>query len=429
MNAHDLQHSMARATGEAPGKDRRLYVVLGGLYLAQGIPTYLLLVALPPLLRESGASRTAIGLFSLLMLPLILKFAIAPLVDRYALLSRLGHRRGWVIPTQILVSAGIASMALVTPDQVGWLFGICLCITILSSLQDIATDGYAVRHLTARSRPMGNAIQAGAVALGVIIGGTLALVLFHEIGWRPTILIVAALSLLPLLAAVWMEEPPAATQPQDRPRASLRAFFARPNAWLVLGFAVTYRASEGLVRGMEGPYLIDLGVPVSWIGYLSGSAAASAGLVGAACAALLIRRAGLAATLVLLGLLRSLCFLTFALSAADLWPGFVVAMSASALQTFIRYMELVALYSFFMQASSRDQPGTDFTILSCAELIVYLLGSTLAGVLADAFGYSVLFSGATVISVAGVGLALFLLETLKARSAAFAGSGDEGLRA
>ncbi len=29
------------------GANARLYTVLGGLYLAQGIPTYLLLVALP----------------------------------------------------------------------------------------------------------------------------------------------------------------------------------------------------------------------------------------------------------------------------------------------------------------------------------------------------------------------------------------------
>lgn len=400
------------------GETNRLYAVLAGLYLAQGIPTYLLLVALPPLMRESGASRTAIGLFSLLMIPLILKFAIAPLVDRYPLLSRLGHRRGWVVPTQLLVSAAIACMALVEPSQAGRLFAICLVITLLSSLQDIATDGYAVRHLTEKSRPFGNAIQAGAVAFGVIVGGTLALVLFHEIGWRPTILVVAALSLLPLAATVWMKEDVASPPAAGKPRASLRGFFRQPNAWLVLCFALTYRASEGLVRGMEGTYLIDLGLPMSWIGYLSGSAAASAGLLGALIAALFIRKIGLTATLVLLGLLRSLCFLAFAFNAGDIWPGFAVAMSASALQTFIRYMELVAIYSLFMKASSTDQPGTDFAVLSCAELVVYLLGSSVAGFLADLFGYSALFTCATIISILGVGLAALLLEKLRTRAMA-----------
>lgn len=396
----------------------RLYAVLGGLYLAQGIPSYLLLVALPPLMRESGASRTAIGLFSLLLLPLVLKFAIAPLVDRYAPWPALGHRRGWVVPTQLFVSAGIASMALIEPHQAGQLFAICVVITLLSSVQDIATDGYAVRHLTGKSRPIGNAVQAGSVALGVIIGGTMALVLVHQIGWRPTILLVAALSLLPLIAAIWMgDKPEPAEAAVLRKRPSLLGFFRRPNAWMILAFALTYRASEGLVRGMEGPYLVDIKVPTDWIGYLSGGAAATAGLLGAAIAALIIRKAGLTATLILLGGLRSLCFLAFTLNAFGAWPGIAVALSASAFQTFIRYMELVAIYSFFMRSSSDDQPGTDFTVLTCAELAIYLIGASIAGLLADRFGYETLFSLATVISVLGVGLSVWMLEKIKAHPA------------
>ncbi|RFC63541.1 RhtX/FptX family siderophore transporter [Fulvimarina endophytica] len=389
----------------------RLYAVLGGLYLAQGVPTYLLLVALPPLMREGGASRTAIGLFSLLMIPLILKFAWAPLVDRFSPLAALGHRRGWVVPTQILVSAGIAAMAFVQPTDVGAIFAIATAITLLSSTQDIATDGYAARMLTAATRPLGNAIQAGAVALGVILGGTLALVLFGYLGWRTTLLTVAALSLLPLLVTPWMQDDETDAPPERR-RPSLLVFFRRPDALVLLGFALTYRASEGLVRGMEGAYLVDAGLPVAWIGYLSGAAAATSGLVGALTAALAIRRFGLTPTLIGLGALRTLCFLAFSLNAVSLWPGMEVAMAASAFQTFLRYMELVALYSLFMGLASRDQPGTDFTLLTCAELVVYMAGSALAGFVADRFGYANLFAAATVLSGLGIAVAWMLLMKL-----------------
>lgn len=393
----------------------RIYPVLAGLYLAQGIPTYLLLVALPPMMRQGGASRTAIGLFSLLMLPLVLKFAVAPLVDRFALLPSLGHRRSWIFLTQPLVSAGIASMAFVEPHQTGQLFAVALFITILSSLQDIATDGYAVRRLTAETRSFGNAIQAGAVALGVIIGGTTALVLYGAIGWTATMLAIAALSLLPLVAAFWMEETEPATQQETGPRAriGLLQFFRRPNAWLILAFALSYRASEGLVRGMEGTYLVDIKVPTEWIGYISGGAAATAGLLGAALAALIIRKAGLSTTLILLGGLRSLCFLAFALNAFGIWPGIAVALSASAFQTFIRYMELVAIYSFFMASASDSQPGTDFTLLSCAELVIYLIGASIAGYVADKLGFQALFAIATLISILGVGLSVSILRKMK----------------
>lgn len=391
----------------------RLYAVLAGLYLAQGIPTYLLLVALPPLMREAGASRTAIGLFSLLMLPLVLKFAVAPYVDRHKLMPRFGHRRGWIVPTQALVSLSIAAMAFFDPSQALPLFGLGLLIALLSSLQDIATDGYAVRHLKGGSRAIGNAVQAGAVALGVIIGGTLVLVLVKQIGWTPTILIVAVLSLLPLLATLFMAEQQAGVDTADRPRPSLGVFFRRPQAWLILGFALSYRASEGLVRGMEGAYLVDIAVPTAWIGYLSGTAAATAGMAGALLAALVIRRLGLGSTLLLLGGLRSLCFLAFSLNAFGLAPGIAVALAASGFQTLIRYMELVAIYSFFMKSASDDQPGTDFTLLACAELVVYIIGTSIAGIIADRVGYAWLFSLATVISVLGIALSLLMLRRLK----------------
>jgi PAT family beta-lactamase induction signal transducer AmpG len=47
-----------------------------------------------------------------------------------------------------------------------------------------------------------------------------------------------------------------------------------------------------------------------------------------------------------------------------------------------------------------SQPGTDFTILACAQYAAYLLGSVLSGVIADRFGYAPLFGAATLLPVA-----------------------------
>jgi MFS transporter (putative signal transducer) len=55
-----------------------------------------------------------------------------------------------------------------------------------------------------------------------------------------------------------------------------------------------------------------------------------------------------------------------------------------------------------MAVTTSDQPGTDFTILACAQLLVYLAGSMLAGKLADTLGYGALFSLATAISAVAV---------------------------
>lgn len=404
--------ALAASNGAAaPPRGRlRLFAVLAGLYVAQSIPSYLLAAAIPPIMREAGVSRTAIGYFSILFLPLVLKFLWAPWVDRVRPFAR-AHRAGWVVLTQLGVVACILALTAVSPADVVSVLAIGFVASLLVSTQDIATDGYAAKHLAPADRGIGNAIQGGSIAFGVVVGGTLGLVLHHRYGWSAMLLTVAAISLLPLLAALSMREalPPAAGA-AAAPRPSLRAFLRRPEARSILWIALTYRASEGLVKAMEGPYLVDAGVPLDVIGYVSGGSAATAGLAGSVVAAVMVRRAGLPATLSLLGGLRTLCFLLFALHAmgtlAGLWPLY----GAAAFQTLIRYMEIVALYSLFMAVSSDEQPGTDFTTLACAQLVVYLAGALLSGRIADALGYPALFGLATALSGLAVLATLALLR-------------------
>ncbi|MGE0238016.1 MAG: MFS transporter [Parvibaculaceae bacterium] len=378
----------------------RLFIVLAGLYLAQSIPMYVVAAAVPPILREQGVSRTTIGFMSFLMLPLVLKFIWAPAVDRFRPFAR-AHRASWVLITQIVIALCFVALALVRPTDVASFFAIAFVLSVALSTQDIATDGYATKHLAEADRPAGNAIQGGSIAAGVVIGGTGSLLIYHHWGWQTVMLTMAAVSLaiLPITLAMRENDGPAAQSP---PRASIMAFLRRPEARTVLLVAFFYRASEGLVKAMEGPYLVDRGVPLDAIGYLSGLSAATAGLAGSAIAAYLLVKLGARHVLNLLGGLRTLCFLIFTLHALGTLAGFVPLFGAAAFQTLIRYMEIVALYSLFMGSSSKEQPGTDFTILACAQLVIYLIGSAAAGLLADRLGYPALFGLATALSLAAV---------------------------
>ncbi|MCF4166587.1 MFS transporter [Zavarzinia compransoris] len=389
-------------TVAAAGSDRRgrlrLFAILCGLYLAQSIPSYLIVAAIPPIMREQGVSRSDIGMISALMLPLVLKFLWAPQVDRFRPLAR-RHRSGWVLLTQGAIILCLATLSLIAPTDVTAFLIIGFALAVLLSTQDIATDGYAAKYLDPRDRPIGNAIQGGATAIGVVLGGTLGLVVYHHAGWTTMIATVAALSLIPLAAAFFMREDDPASSAGTGSRPSIRRFLARPDTRLILAIALIYRASEGLVKAMEGPYLVDSGVALDTIGYLSGGAAATAGLLGSAVAAVLSLRLGVGRVLILLGLMRSLCFLTFTIHALGIIEGLPLLFGAAAFQTLIRYMEIVALYSLFMAVTSSDQPGTDFTILACAQLVVYLAGSFLSGMIADGFGYDGLFMLATGLSI------------------------------
>ena len=403
---------MSTITTSAPPIGRwRLFVVLGGLYLAQSIPSYLIAAALPPIMREAGVSRTAIGYLSLLFLPLVLKFLWAPYVDRLLAFAR-AHRAGWIIVTQTGVILCILALLPLGPTHVIGIIAVGFVASLLISTQDIATDGYAAKYLPPEDRAIGNAIQGGSIAFGVVIGGTFGLLLYHYAGWTTMLLVIAAFSLLPLIAAFAMRESDPVA-PQQAPRPSIMAFLRRTEVRQVLWIALIYRVSEGLVKAMEGPYLVDAGVPLNQIGYLSGISATTAGLAGAVIAAVLVRRFGTATTLGLLGLLRTLCFALFAAHALGWITGALPLFGAAGFQTLIRYMEIVALYSLFMSVTSSSQPGTDFTILACAQLIVYLVGSMLSGKIADLMGYGPLFSLATALSAIAVLATLHILASLR----------------
>jgi PAT family beta-lactamase induction signal transducer AmpG len=385
----------------------RLFIVLGGLYLSQAIPSYLFAAALPPIMREMGVSRTAIGYLSLWFIPLLLKFAWAPFVDRVRPFAR-AHRAGWIIVTQSGVILCIFSLTMLKPTNVSGIIAVGFAASLLISTQDIATDGYATKYLAPRDRPIGNAIQGASIAFGVVIGGTLGLVLYHHIGWNGMLLTVAGFSFLPLLAAFAMRESDPAGA-AFAPRPSLRAFFRRREVRNILLVALIYRMSEGLVKAMEGAYMVDAGVPLDWIGYLSGVSATTAGLAGAGIAAVLVQRFGTAWTLGLLGAMRTICFALFTAHALGTVAGMAPLFGAAGFQTLIRYMEIVALYSLFMAAASSDQPGTDFTILACAQLAVYFLGSLVSGKIADLAGYGALFGIATILSAVAVVVSILVL--------------------
>lgn len=394
----------AVADGQVQQTRRRLFAVLASLYVAQGIPTYLMIMTVPAALRAHGMPLEQIGMLSILMLPMILKFLWAPWVDRFALIPW-GHRKGWILCTQLITSAGIVLLSYAGTDDIRLIFAIGACIMLSISTQDIATDGYATQQLQPQDRRIGNAIQASAVAVGVIAGGTLSLILVDHVGWHKTMLIIAVISLLPLLVLPFMHEG-VTTHVAGRGAGivlpGMRQFFMRPGVWLILSVAVLYRLSEGMVRSMESSYQLSRGLQLGDVGLLSGISVLVAGLAGSALAAQWMKHRTQEYVLVALVALRIGLYSLFALHAAG-WLGGVWSLGTLAIAlSVMRYMEMVPLYALFMSASSSKQPGTDFTILSCAELLSYMISAMAGGVIAkqmDFFGLFVFAAGLSLVSL------------------------------
>lgn len=392
--------------------DRRVWLVLLSLYIAQAVPIYLVAAALPPIFRARGIDLVSIGSIGILMLPWILKFLWAPYVDRFYS-KAFGRRRTWIVPMQLISVAVILFLSTLYPeDNLSVFFPVLMLLAICSATQDIATDGYAVEHLPKKHQPLGNAIQGGSIAAGVLIGGSLTLFVYDAQGWSIALKTAAILTAVCLLPILFVSERIGRRESSDEHKSvpSLRRFIARPYALSLLGFALVFRLPEGLIKGMEQAFLVDKGFSLSQIGLITGGAAACVGLGGSAAAVLIIRSIGLRSFFWMIGITRTLCFAGYAAFAYQLFGvsqfGLGVLICLSAVNTFIRYMELVGLFTAFMRFASLDQAGTDFTFLSCSNLLVYMIGSMAAGIIGQAYGFSFLFSLAVALSVVSIVIAM-----------------------
>ncbi|MBU3030403.1 MFS transporter [Paracoccus marinaquae] len=373
-------------------------VALAGLYLAQSVPLYLVAAALPPILRARGVDLAVIGAFGVLLAPWVLKAAWAPLVDRLARLPGIG-RKGVVAICLVLTLACVALLSTLDPvtDAIRF-FPILMAMSLSSATQDIASDGWAVEHLPPEQQAFGNGIQAGAVAFGVLIGGSGTLLLVDLLGWQATLLSIAAIAGVAALPFLLLPEAHDRRDlPADYGRASFGHFLSLPMAGSMLAFAFFFRMPEGLVKALEQPFLVDQGFSLSQVGLITGGSAALVGLFGAAIAAGIIDRIGLRPFFVALIVGRTLAFAAF-FAAATLGIGTWPLLALSGVDTFLRYVEMVGLYTAFMRFSSLAQAGTDFTLLTSVNLLMYMLGGMIAGAMASAFGYGPVFALAVVLS-------------------------------
>lgn len=150
--------------------------LLLSLYICQGLPTGIFTQALPAILRQYGVPLTVISFSSLLAVPWVLKFLIAPFIDEHYF-SRIGQRRTWILPMQLLAILAVIAIAFFNPHQLIHSEGIVIffllmfLVNLFAATQDVATDGLAVNMLAFHERGVGNGIQVAGYRLGLIIGG------------------------------------------------------------------------------------------------------------------------------------------------------------------------------------------------------------------------------------------------------------------
>ena len=188
------------------------------LGFSSGLPILLVFSTLSVWLIQAGISRSTVTLFSWAGFAYAFKYLWSPLVDNYKLpfLTKLGHRRSWLLISQILIIIALILTAFTDPQNN--LFYTALFITLLaffSATQDILIDAFRIESAPQSFQgPMSSMYIAGyRIAMLVAGAGSLWLAalfgteIYNQDVWKKVYLIMSTFMFIGIFATMSSNEP------------------------------------------------------------------------------------------------------------------------------------------------------------------------------------------------------------------------------
>jgi len=161
------------------------YMLLFGF--AQGLPPALFLGTLYAWLSEAEVDLETMGVFSLVGLAYAFQFLWSPLLDKVdiPLLRRLGKRKQWMAPMQLVIGIALVVMSTLDPRSALALFSLLAAIgAFASATQDIAINAWRidVADKVATIDILSTITQMG-FRLASLVGGAIGLIMADRYGW------------------------------------------------------------------------------------------------------------------------------------------------------------------------------------------------------------------------------------------------------
>jgi hypothetical protein len=389
--------------------ERRIDVGMVAFCASTSISMSFFYFVMPAVLRKTGHSAEIIGAVALVYLPYALRVVWAPLVDRYAGGSAERYR---LIAFTMLIASILAILALAAVDpahDLGATFAIATLIFTLLATGLTALDGYVLSTLAPAVRPRVIPFQVGGMmAGGMLLGlGSLAA---DGLSWTTTVLLLAgttAVLAMPLLVLPRVTIPLAAVEGPGIP-GGLWRFLKRAVVRRRMAVSVLAHGGLGLPAGYLAVLQIDAGLTPGQVGLFGAVGANMSGLLAAVIAGWLVARFGGWRTLAAVAVTGALIYAAVAFTYAEMMgPSFAVSVALVVMA--LGYGFFVSFRSLVLAICDAENGATQAAFLSCFDVVVSLLCSSIAGVVAAAIGVSGLFAASAAACVAGAVLAVWAL--------------------
>jgi len=403
-SAQDRSHRETFA--EAILNRRMLICVFTGF--TSGLPLYVLIQLVPAWLRTEGVGLAEIGFFALIQFPYTWKFLWSPLMDRFTL-PFLGHRRGWMILTQVALFASIAALGFIKPDLSIWTIAyLSAAVAFFSASQDIVLDAFRRELLLDVELGLGNAIHVQAYRLSGLVPGALGLILADHLPWHMVFVVVAMFMLVGIILTLSISEAIADPTPPRTIREAViepfREFLGRAGvgpALYVLAFLFLYKLGDNMATALQSPFFIDVGFTLTQIGTTAKFSSLVAAIVGGMVGGLIMVKVPINRALWMFGVVQIVSILGFALLSvvgANLWMlGFAVVFEYLGVG-----LGTAALTAFIARSTNVAFAATQFALFTALAATPRTLASAVTGVIVEQIGWTSFFLLCTALAVPGM---------------------------
>ncbi len=355
------------------------------LGFSSGLPFYLVGNTFGYWLRDEHTSLTAIGFLSWVGIAYSLKFLWAPLLDRVDLpvFKRLGHRRGWMMFSQIVVGLALLAMGGTgTKAGLGRLGAFALVVAFAAATQDIVVDAWRIESADDGEEQglLASAYQF-SYRLALLATDSIILIVAAAVGWRMSYGIYGACMAVGMIATWLAKEPKRADAVSDEkqraaqfwtPRGFFDAVvgpfiaFFRAHGWvaLVMLAAISlYRIPDFMMGPMANPYYHDLGLAKQTVGAIRGSIGLIATFCGIAAGGYCSLKLGYMRALIIGGILQAAATAAFA-SLAYWGLSTRLFSCVMAGDNFSLSFAGVALVAYMSSLTSLGYTATQYALLS-----------------------------------------------------------------
>jgi len=388
------------------------------LGFASGLPLLLTGQALNLWLTDVGLNIKTIALFASVGLPYTLKFAWAPLLDRYVP-PFMGRRRGWLLMSQIGLVAAVAAMAAMDPASGTTPIAVlAIALAAFSATQDIVIDAWRADILTDDERAAGSAVYVFGYRAAMLLVGTVGLILAQYTSYQLLYISCAAVLALCMVATFMAEEP---EQPKARPHNLYQAVvlpfadFFKKLGWgalVALAFAAFYKFGDQMVDGLISTFWRrEMKLENLEIATFTKAAGFSGVAVGGFLAGALTPRLGTKRALLVFGLLQASTNILYA--ALAITGKSYILIGGSIFIDYVANMMGTAVFgAVFIAMCSKEVSATQYALLTSLSSVGKRVFGGVGGVLIANHGWGVFFGATAAMAVPGLVLVLFLPAVL-----------------